>query len=93
MARPYKHSNGRLTLRRGNGTFRRTTLQDIGIPKSDVATGPMTCANCGHTWNPILKSGYCPKCNSQEKVEFDPNACQCKDENGQPLNRCDECPR
>lgn len=91
MPTPYKHSNGRLALRRGNGTFRRATLQDFGIPKAALATGPMTCADCGHTWNPIMKDGYCPNCNSQKK--FDANECQCKDENGQPLNQCDECPR
>jgi predicted Zn-ribbon and HTH transcriptional regulator len=58
-----------MALRRGNGTFRKTTLQDFGIPKSDLATGPMTCADCGNTWNPIMKNGYCPKCDSQRKAE------------------------
>jgi hypothetical protein len=23
----------------------------------------------------------------------DPNACQCRDEDGAPLNQCNECPR
>lgn len=29
----------------------------------------------------------------QQLAVFDPNACQCKDENGNPLNQCYECPR
>jgi len=55
--------------------------------------------SCGH--DPIDKENLCalgpdllcPCCDWHGKIEFDPNACQCKDEKGQPLNRCDECPR
>ena len=72
MARSYKSSSGRIIPRRSGGQFRRTTLQDFGISNSELSDGNMICANCGHgegeeKWRPILKTGYCPKCKSQEK--------------------------
>lgn len=72
MARSYRASNGRIIPRRGGGQFRRTTLQDFGISQSELSDGNMICANCGYgegaeKWRPVLKTGYCPKCKSQEK--------------------------
>ena len=74
MAKAYRTSSGRIIQRRGNGRFRGTTLQDFGIAKSDLADGNMICAACGYgageeKWRPVMKTGYCPKCNSQEKRE------------------------
>lgn len=72
MARAYKSSSGRIIPRRSGGQFRRTTLQDFGISQSELSDGNMICANCGYgegeeKWRPVLKTGYCPKCHSQEK--------------------------
>lgn len=72
MARSYKSSSGRIIPRRSGGQFRRTTLQDFGISQSELADENMICANCGYgegeeKWRPVMKTGYCPKCRSQEK--------------------------
>ena len=72
MARSYKSSSGRIIQRRSSGQFRRTTLQDFGISQSELSDGNMICANCGYgegveKWHPVLKTGYCPKCQSTEK--------------------------
>ena len=72
MARAYKSSSGRITQRRSGGQFRITTLQDFGVSQSELSDGNMVCANCGYgegeeKWRPVLKTGYCPKCHSQEK--------------------------
>jgi hypothetical protein len=77
MARSYKSSSGRIIPRRSSGQFRRTTLQDFGIPQSELSDGNMICASCGYgegaeKWYPILKTGYCPKCHSQEKKSAAP---------------------
>ncbi len=66
MPRYYKHSNGRIVPRRGNGQFRHSTLQDFGIGKDQLATGPRRCNACGTAWNPILVTGICPTCGKQE---------------------------
>lgn len=76
MARSYRASNGRIIPRRGGGQFRKTTLQDFGILQSELSDGNMICANCGYgegaeKWRPVLKTGYCPKCKSQEKRQRD----------------------
>jgi predicted nucleic-acid-binding Zn-ribbon protein len=73
MPKLYRHSNGRIEHRTSTGKFRRSTLQDIGIAKSEIQEGSAICKNCGYgkneIWLPILKTGYCPKCKSQEKEE------------------------
>lgn len=69
MPKSYKTKSGRIIQRRSGGQFRRTTLRDFGITQDQMADSDMTCANCGHTWRPILKTGYCPKCGSQEKAQ------------------------
>lgn len=79
MARAYKSSSGRITQRRSGGQFRRTTLQDFGISQSELSDGNMICANCNYgegeeKWRPVLKTGYCPKCRSQEKKSAQQNA-------------------
>ena len=77
MARSYKSSSGRIIQRRSGGQFRRTTLQDFGISQSELSDGNMICANCGYgegeeKWRPVMKTGYCPKCHSQEKKSAQP---------------------
>ena len=69
----YKASNGRIIHRKLNGRFRKTSLQDFGISKFQLQIGKAVCADCGfgeiENWKPILKTGFCPKCGSQNKRE------------------------
>lgn len=62
----------RIQMRSSNGRFRKSTLRDWGIGDNELQKGSAICANCGYgkeeKWHPILKTGYCPKCNSQEKL-------------------------
>lgn len=72
MPKSYHSPSGRIIQRRSGGQFRRTTLQDFGISKSELSDGNMICANCNYgagdeKWRPVLKTGYCPKCGSQDK--------------------------
>jgi predicted nucleic-acid-binding Zn-ribbon protein len=64
----YKHSNGRIQMRKSNGQFFTPTLSDFGY---DVNSDYQVCQNCGYgeieKWIPVLKTGICPKCQSQEK--------------------------
>lgn len=73
MARHYKTPNKRIIHRSANGRFRQSTLQDIGIPNSMVATGKMQCV-CGHQFFPLLKTGICPECGSKDKTPIQPTA-------------------
>lgn len=55
--------------RRSNGRFRRApSLEEMGW---DVAHGGKECAQCGERWNPLLVSGVCPECGSQEGTMLD----------------------
>lgn len=44
----YRHKNKRLVPRGGNGQFRKTTLEDIGLA---------CCENCGEVFRPALPVG------------------------------------
>lgn len=59
-----RYSNGRSLLRQGGRFAKQPTLEQMGLP---VAKGGMKCI-CGHEWTPILTTGICPKCGSQDKV-------------------------
>lgn len=48
---------------------------------------------CNCTDFPAYKSSFIKNKDIVSEPDFDPNACQCKDEKGNPLNKCDECPR
>lgn len=74
MPKHYRAPNKRIIHRSGNGRFRQSTLQDIGIPAANVATGKMKCAGCGHEWYPLVKTGICPECDDQRKAPIVPNA-------------------
>lgn len=65
--KPYRASNKRIIQRDGRGRFRKSTLEDLGISKDELQEEPAICANCDHEWLAILKIGYCPMCNCQEK--------------------------
>lgn len=70
MAKPFKNKHGRITLRASNGRFKQATLKDFGF---DVAEGYRVCNNCEHgakeRWHPILVTGICPICKSQDSRE------------------------
>lgn len=54
--------------RQPDGRWRRTTLQDFGVPAIDVNDGTeYRCLGCGERWIPILRSGVCPACGSDDK--------------------------
>ncbi len=67
--KPYKTSNKRIIHRDNKGRFRESTLADVGVPKELIQEDTAICADCGHKWMPILKTGKCPKCNSQSKID------------------------
>lgn len=57
--------------RTNNGRFHHTpSLSDF----CDNYSGQLEeCAECGHQWTPVLKTGYCPKCSSQNKIPAHPS--------------------
>ena len=59
-----RYNNGRTVVRHGGRFAKQPTLEQMGYP---VAKGTMTCV-CGHEWMPVLTTGYCPKCGSQDKA-------------------------
>jgi predicted RNA-binding Zn-ribbon protein involved in translation (DUF1610 family) len=76
-------------------------IEDAEMPHDQVA---MICEQCGaggpvcaysdqaeEAWNSIKLRGMDDYYLLVD--ERDANECQCKDEHGQPLNQCDECPR
>lgn len=71
--KPYRAKNKRIIQRESGGRFRRTTLKDIGLDPSSLQDGFAICKGCGHgesvdkRWFPIVVTGVCPKCGSQEK--------------------------
>ena len=54
-------------LRRGNGRWRKATLQDFGISKDEVNTGILVCSKCGKEWSPVLKQDPCFDCQLSER--------------------------
>lgn len=73
MARPYKTKmSKRIIMRRPNGRFRKTTIEDLGVSRATLQDGPAVCINCGHGadvwWHPVMKEGFCPKCKSTKKI-------------------------
>ena len=60
-----RYANKRQMFRKRGRFAKPPSLEQMGYP---VAHGEMTCANCGHTWRPILITGMCPVCGSQDKV-------------------------
>ena len=60
-----RYANKRRVFRRGGRFAKPPSLEQLGYP---VAHGEMTCADCGYKWLPILTTGKCPECGSQEKL-------------------------
>ena len=75
MPRAYKAKNKRVISRASGGQFRKTSLTDIGIDPREIQDDFAICAGCGYgadegeRWRPILRTGFCPRCTSQEKDE------------------------
>lgn len=59
MARNYKHSNGQIAFRSGNGTFRKPSLEDFGVTDENKDADTYICNVCGREFTPILLSGKC----------------------------------
>jgi hypothetical protein len=55
----YKHGNGRIQHRSGNGRFRKNTLEDIGIMDANKDGITFICNVCGREFVPIVLSGKC----------------------------------
>ena len=58
-----RYSNKRAMFRRGGRFSRAPSLADLGYPVSDG--GIRICNACGEEWRPVLTTGTCPKCGSQ----------------------------
>jgi len=85
MPLAYKTSSGQLIRRNGSGQFRKTTLKDFGVSDSELASGAMVCLDCGYgsradKWYPVMKTGYCPNCKSQNKAAQPANPADCATE-------------
>ena len=65
MARSYKAPNGRIIPRGRGGRFRRASFGEF-VGYENVSPGEKTCGNCGEKWIPLVRTGICPKCGSQE---------------------------
>ncbi len=70
MIKTYKHTNGRIVARRGDGTFRNFTMREILGNSANEESHKLICGSCGYgqdePWIPIMLCGTCPKCNNQE---------------------------
>lgn len=69
----YRANNGRLIPRRSNGRFRKVTLQDFGIAKTEIAVSDHECRECGRIWRPFLLTGECPQCGAQNSLPHETN--------------------
>jgi hypothetical protein len=55
----YKHGNGRLVQRSGNGRFRKTTPEDLGIMDANKEGIVFICNVCEREFVPLVLSGKC----------------------------------
>lgn len=60
-----RYRNKRVMFRHGGRFAKAPSLEALGFP---VAHGEMECAKCGHRWYPLVTTGICPKCGSEEKA-------------------------
>lgn len=53
----------RFQRRKSNGRWRKTTLQDLGVPKEAINIGgSLKCSKCGKDWYPVIKQDPCFDC-------------------------------
>lgn len=57
-----RYSNKRAMFRRGGRFSKAPSLADLGYP---VADGSRICNACGEKWRPVLITGTCPKCGTE----------------------------
>lgn len=66
----HRYPNKRIGRRASNGQFARVTLQDV------IGTGfnerEQECLDCGRHWTPIVKSGVCLVCGSENTQDAPP---------------------
>ena len=74
LGKSYRHPSGRIIARDAKGRFTKLSFNDL----DGAAEGKMKCAQCGHIWRPLLKTGICPKCGCKEKAPIEPNERQKK---------------
>lgn len=55
----YKHRNGHLVQRSGNGRFRKTTPEDLGIMDANKEGVVFICNVCEREFVPLVLSGKC----------------------------------
>lgn len=55
----YKRGNGHIQMRRGNGQFRRATLEDMGVYNGNKDCTVYICNVCEREFIPLLHSGKC----------------------------------
>lgn len=65
MGNSYKHGNGRIAHRSGNGRFRKTTMEDMGINDANKEGIVFVCNVCGREFVPVILSGKC--CGVEDK--------------------------
>ena len=71
----YHHPNGRVEHRTGGGRFRQSTLEDVGVARTETnRAGQRQCAKCPCVWEPILVHGECPECGGTESTALPPAA-------------------
>jgi hypothetical protein len=59
-----RYANKRMMFRSGGRFSKPPTLADLGFDVNN--DGAVTCV-CGFTFTPVLRTGKCPKCGSQER--------------------------
>lgn len=66
----FRYANKRVGGRAANGQFARLGFEDVfGVKPNDQE---QICDDCGHCWWPLVLSGKCPKCDSQDKHPVPP---------------------
>lgn len=65
----YKHGNGRLVQRSGNGRFRKTTPEDLGIYDANKEGIVFICNVCEREFVPLVLSGKCCGVDNKRRKE------------------------
>lgn len=66
----YKHRNGHVVFRSGNGRFRKTTMEDIGINNANKEGKVFICNVCEREFVPVVLSGKCCGVDNKREKEI-----------------------
>lgn len=66
----YKHGNGRVQHRGGNGRFRKTRPEDVGIFDANKEGIVFICNVCGREFVPLVMSGKCCGVDDKRRKEI-----------------------